>query len=68
MPTILAGQLFTARTWMATYEPWLLDFLHDPEKALAEDTRRAHAIALTLGHRWSPSGEYPRAVWGVVYP
>ena len=55
--------MWTAYEYFRSIEPHRVGLMADPNAALANDARQAHAIAVADGHAWDPKGEYPVSVW-----
>ena len=62
-----AIRLYTAKEFLATFEPLTLGALLDVEQALHDDTARACDIASSLGIT-TDGRRFTAGVWGMVYP
>jgi hypothetical protein len=59
---------YTARDYLAAFEPWLLEDLSALTGALEDDTRCADDAAYRLLIPIDHAGKYPVEVWMLVHP
>lgn len=62
-----ALRLYTAKEFLATFEPQTLGALLDVERALHDDTIHAQSIADSLGIV-TDGRRFTAGIWGMVYP
>lgn len=58
----LTGRM-TAREWMGRFQPGVIQFMDDEDRAFAEITQRGHDEARRLNILSSPSGHYSPGIW-----
>ena len=61
-------KLYTAKDYLAAFEPWLLEDAGALAGLIEEDTKRAHQAAHRLLEPHSVEGRYPVEVWLMVHP
>ena len=61
-------KIYSARDYLAAFEPWLLEDLSALPSMLEDDTRCAEELAYRLFMPVSIEGKYPVEVWLLVHP
>lgn len=61
-------RIYSARDYLAAFEPWLLEDVSALPGILEEDTRSAEQAAYRLLIPVNSDGKYPVEVWVMVHP
>ncbi len=64
----LQTEVAETRRWTAlevftAIAPHRVSRLPDPQTAFLAETRRAHVVAVAMGHHWDAQGRYPLDIW-----
>ena len=59
---------YTCTEYLHDMQPLSTCYMMYSKNAINNAKRRAHFVAVSIGLDWSPHGQYPAGVWGLVFP